>query len=162
MLHDPAHYYGSEANALNNANQSVGQTEIPGGVHVNEFEAVFWSPTGQPTVLPGVAVAKVSDALAINDDGDSAGYSGPSPKETDAMLWSTTGKATDLANLLGPNWTDTEARRTPLNRRSSVESAQKTSKPASDVAPGPVWTMPADGPDGVRHKAARSCFRLLR
>src|SRR5271166_6659737 len=39
--------------------------------------------------------------------------------------------------------------RAPVNRRSSVESAQTTSKPVSYVAPGSVWTMPADGPDGV-------------
>src|SRR5205823_5288299 len=39
-------------------------------------------------------------------------------------------------------------RRTPVNCRSSVESAQATSKPASEVASGSVWTTPAYGPDG--------------
>src|SRR5271165_498180 len=52
-------------------------------------------------------------------------------------------------------------KRTPVNRRSSVESAQTTSKPASDVAPGSVWTMPAYGPDGVRHRGGAILFQAL-
>jgi len=53
-------------------------------------------------------------------------------------------------------------RRTQVNCRSSVESAQTTSKAGSDVAPRLVWTGPAYGPDGVRHRAAPACFGLLR
>ena len=45
-------------------------------------------------------------------------------------------------------------RRTTVNCRSSVESAQMTSKPESDVAPGAVWTLPAYGPRGVRHRGS--------
>ena len=52
-------------------------------------------------------------------------------------------------------------RRTPVNCRSSVESAQMTSKPVSDVAPGSVWTTPAYGPDGVRHRGSAILFRAL-
>ena len=48
-----------------------------------------------------------------------------------------------------------------MNRRSSVESAQTTSKPVSDVAPGSVWTMPAYGPDGVRHRGGAILFQAL-
>ena len=48
-----------------------------------------------------------------------------------------------------------------MNRRSSVESAQMTSKPASDVASGSVWTMPAYGPDGVRHRGGAILFQAL-
>ena len=48
-----------------------------------------------------------------------------------------------------------------MNRHTSVESAQMTSKPASDVAPGSVWTMPADGPDGVRHRGGAILFQAL-
>src|SRR5580704_10014916 len=36
-----------------------------------------------------------------------------------------------------------------------------TSKPASDVAPGSVRTVPADGPDGVRHRGSAILFQAL-
>src|SRR5207302_8487622 len=52
-------------------------------------------------------------------------------------------------------------RRTPVNCRSSVENAQMTSKPASDVAPGSVRTVPAYGPDGVRHRGSAILFQAL-
>jgi hypothetical protein len=52
-------------------------------------------------------------------------------------------------------------RRTQVNCRSSVESAQTTSKAGSDVAPRLVWTGPAYGPDGVRHRGSASLFRAL-
>jgi hypothetical protein len=45
--------------------------------------------------------------------------------------------------------------------RQSVESAQTTSKPASDVAPGSVWTMPVYGPDGVRHRGGAILFQAF-
>src|ERR1700678_2117484 len=49
-------------------------------------------------------------------------------------------------------------RRTRRNRHSRVQSAQTTSKPVSDVAPGSVWTKPAYGPDDVRHRGGgESC-----
>ena len=49
-----------------------------------------------------------------------------------------------------------------MNCRSSVESTQMTSKPAGDVAPGSVWTTPAYGPDGVRHRGSAILFQALR
>ena len=52
-------------------------------------------------------------------------------------------------------------RRTQVNCRSSVESGQMTPKPGSDVAPGLVWTGPAYGPDGVRHRGSASLLRAL-
>src|ERR1700738_853564 len=36
-----------------------------------------------------------------------------------------------------------------------------TSKPVSDVASGSVWTTPADGPDGVRHRGSAILFQAL-
>jgi hypothetical protein len=48
-----------------------------------------------------------------------------------------------------------------VNRHSSVESAQMTSKPASDVAPGSDWTMPADGPVDVRHRGGAILSQAL-
>ena len=52
-------------------------------------------------------------------------------------------------------------RRTPVNCRSSVESTRMTSKPAGDVTPGSVWTIPAYGPDGVRHRGSAILFQAL-
>jgi hypothetical protein len=48
-----------------------------------------------------------------------------------------------------------------VNCRSSVESAQTTSKPGSEVAPGSIWTGPAYGPDGVRHRGSVNLVRAL-
>src|SRR5882724_263929 len=45
-------------------------------------------------------------------------------------------------------------RRTTVNCRSSVETAQTTSKPGSDVAPGEVWPKPVYEPGGVRHRGS--------
>ena len=53
-------------------------------------------------------------------------------------------------------------RRTHVNCRSSVESAQTTSKAESDVAPRSAWTGPAYGPGSVRHRGSAILFRLLR
>jgi hypothetical protein len=52
-------------------------------------------------------------------------------------------------------------RRTHVNCRSSVENCQMTSKPAGFVTPGSVWTRPAYGPDGVRHRGSAILFRAL-
>ncbi len=49
-------------------------------------------------------------AIAINDAGWSVGYSDTATGD-DAVLWSPSGKATDLATLLGPAWSDTQASR---------------------------------------------------
>jgi hypothetical protein len=52
-------------------------------------------------------------------------------------------------------------RRTHVNCRSSVESAQTTSKAESDVAPRSAWTGPAYGPGGVRHRGSAILFQAL-
>lgn len=48
-----------------------------------------------------------------------------------------------------------------MNCRSIVETAQMTSKPESDVAPGSVRTEPADGLHGVRHRGSVILFLAL-
>ncbi|PPD41008.1 MAG: hypothetical protein CTY16_16615 [Methylobacter sp.] len=48
-----------------------------------------------------------------------------------------------------------------MNCRSSVESAQMTSKLEGDVTPGSVWPVPAYGSDGVRHRGSVSLIRAL-
>src|SRR5574337_1688334 len=52
-------------------------------------------------------------------------------------------------------------RRTPVNCRSSVESAQMTSKPGRDVTPGSAWREPAYWPCGVRHRGSASVVLAL-
>jgi hypothetical protein len=52
-------------------------------------------------------------------------------------------------------------RRTTVNCRSSVESAQMTSKPKSDVAPGLVWRLPAYCSSGVRRRGSVSLIQAL-
>ena len=52
-------------------------------------------------------------------------------------------------------------RRTTVNCRSSVENAQLTSKPASYVAPGLDWRLPAYCPDGVRRRGNVSLIQAL-
>jgi len=69
---------------------------------------VLWSPSGKATVLQNVGGSHDSIAFAINDAGQSVGYS-RSRDGTDAVLWSPSGKATDLGALLGSAWSWTEA-----------------------------------------------------
>ena len=52
-------------------------------------------------------------------------------------------------------------RRTHVNCRSSVESCQMAPKPESEVAPRSIWTRPAYGPDGVRHRGSASLLLAL-
>jgi hypothetical protein len=47
-------------------------------------------------------------------------------------------------------------RRTTVNCRSSVESAQMTSKPGLYVIPGSAWRGPVYWPCGVRHRGSAS------
>ena len=54
-----------------------------------------------------------------------------------------------------------QGRRTTVNCRSSVEIAQMTSKPGSDVAPGIVWPLPAYESGGIRHRGSVSVIRAL-
>src|SRR5271167_891485 len=54
-----------------------------------------------------------------------------------------------------------QRRRTTVNCRSSVETAQMTSKPESDVAPGLAWSKPAYDPSGVRHRGSVSVIWAL-
>lgn len=54
-----------------------------------------------------------------------------------------------------------QGRRTTVNCRSSVESAQMTSKPGSDVAPRSAWKIPAYRPGGVRHRGSVNLIRAL-
>ena len=52
-------------------------------------------------------------------------------------------------------------RRTPVTYRANVENRQVTSKPVGLVTPGSVWTTPAYGPDGVRHRGRAILFQAL-
>ena len=52
-------------------------------------------------------------------------------------------------------------RRTTVNCRSSVESAQMTSKPGLDVTPGSAWREPVYRPCGVRHRGSASSVQAL-
>jgi len=52
-------------------------------------------------------------------------------------------------------------RRTTVNCRSSVESAQMTSKPGLDVIPGSAWRGPVYWPCGVRHRGSASSVQAL-
>ena len=54
-----------------------------------------------------------------------------------------------------------QRRRTNVNHRSSVESAEMTSKLRSDVASGSVWRKPVYWPSGVRHKGSVILVRAL-
>ena len=96
--------------AINDAGQSVGYSVTTSGM-----DAVLWSPSGKATVLQDVGGRGFSYADAINDAGWSVGGSctasncfGEDAGE-DAVLWSPSGKATDLGAVLGPAWSWTEA-----------------------------------------------------
>ena len=52
-------------------------------------------------------------------------------------------------------------RRTTVNCRSIVETAQMTSKPGVDVGPGSAWRVPAYWPCGVRHRGSAILIQAL-
>jgi probable HAF family extracellular repeat protein len=51
----------------------------------------------------------ISQALGINDSGEIVGYSKTTGGDTEAVLWSSTGVATNLGDVLGIDWTNTQA-----------------------------------------------------
>ncbi len=57
-------------------------------------------------------------ALAINDFGQSVGNSNTASGAQDAVLWGPKGKVTNLANILGSGWTETEA--TSINNAGDI------------------------------------------
>jgi len=52
-------------------------------------------------------------------------------------------------------------RRTTVNCRSSVETAQMMSKPGVDVGPGSAWRVPVYWPRGVRHRGSAILVQAL-
>jgi hypothetical protein len=62
---------------------------------------VLWSPSGKATVLQDVGGLGNSYADAINDAGQSVGYSVTTADGYDAVLWSPSGKATMLQDVGG-------------------------------------------------------------
>jgi hypothetical protein len=67
-----------------------------------------WAPAKRwPSKDPGGD--GVAYALALNNKGQSVGYYDGGPGATVAALWSATGAVTDLDNILGSAWSNTEA-----------------------------------------------------
>jgi hypothetical protein len=93
VLQDVGGVDRSEAFAINDSGDSVGLSfsALRSGGRKAAAEAVLWSPSGKATVLQDVGGARFSKALAINDSGESVGFSGK-----DAVLWSPSGTATVL------------------------------------------------------------------
>ena len=73
-------------------------------------DAVLWSSTGATTVLahPGGSSVK-AEAVNINSDGDTVGYYDNASNTGFAAYWNSAGKLTNLANILGSGWSDTNA-----------------------------------------------------
>ena len=98
--------------AINDAGWSVGVSYTAGGAGPNDPDAVLWSPSGKATVLQDVGGHDYSWALAINSSGWSVGYSNTrslqigAPTDTDAVLWSPSGKATVLHDVGGRRRSD--------------------------------------------------------
>lgn len=94
VLQDAGGADRSKAVAINDSGESVGLSYTVArseGDRKVEAEAVLWSTSGTATVLQDVGGAHFSEALAINDSGESVGFSGKK-----AVLWSTSGTATVL------------------------------------------------------------------
>jgi uncharacterized membrane protein len=73
---------------------------------------VLWDQSGRAAILQN-PTGKNTQAIDINDIGQIVGRSG-----NDAMLWSPTGSPTDLAAILGQNWSYTEA--TEINANGDI------------------------------------------
>jgi hypothetical protein len=97
----------NEAEAINASGWSVGYS-----ASAKVENAALWSPSGTVTVLQDIGHHQASEAVAINASDWSVGYSdigyGLIPP-TEAVLWSPTGKGTDLNTFLGSGWYNTDA-----------------------------------------------------
>ncbi len=98
VLQDVGGQGKSAAVAINDAGQSIGYSLSCDSSCRDE--GVPWSPTGKATMLQDAVGQGESFPDAINDAGWSVGESG-----RDAVLWSRSGKATDLGAILGSAWT---------------------------------------------------------
>jgi hypothetical protein len=87
----------SYVNALNNKGQTVGES-FTDGKHGGPPPSVLWSASGQVTVLQDPAGHDNDWVKALNNSGESVGYSA-APHYQDAVRWSPTGKATVLQDI---------------------------------------------------------------
>lgn len=95
----------SAAVAENNLGQSIGYSDT-----VKGDDAILWGPNGGiKAVLQDPGGQGVESALAMNDSGQSVGYADIAGGGTEAVLWQSSGKATNLGALLGLHWSNTEA-----------------------------------------------------
>jgi hypothetical protein len=87
------------AGLINNLGWIAGTSSFAdsGGLH---FDAVLWSPSGKATVLQDVGGREFSFTEALNDVGQSVGFSNTAGGQ-DAVLWSRSGKATVLQDAGG-------------------------------------------------------------
>jgi hypothetical protein len=103
------------ATALNAKDQIVGFASKRGRnprVATEIDVPLEWSAsTGKATALPGLpGMSLQGRALAINSSGAIVGYNeSKGGLSWTAVLWSPTGKVTDLGAILGPRWSDTVA-----------------------------------------------------
>lgn len=106
----------SYAAGVNNRGQVIGFSETSAvdsscaSPQVLDYYAVIWKPNGKIVTLPPIAGDIVSQAVAINNQGQAAGASGACGPpvslgfaDTHAVLWSA-GSAIDLGNLGGTNF----------------------------------------------------------
>jgi probable HAF family extracellular repeat protein len=102
VLEDAGGVGASQPVAINASGQSVGwsYTKNGGGLGLSLADAVLWSPSGKATVLQDVGGVHDSYSIAINDAGQSVGYSFTNGG-IDAVLWSPSGKATVLQDAGG-------------------------------------------------------------
>ncbi len=104
----------SFAAAANDAGAIVGFAENStqgsscGAPQVFDYDGVVWKPHGPPVVLTPLSGDAVSQAVAINNSGESAGASGPCGPPNNlgygtahALLWNAYGQPTDLGSLGG-------------------------------------------------------------
>ena len=95
----------SGAVAENNLGLSIGYSDTATG-----DDAILWGPKGViKAVLKDPGGQGVKSALAMNDSGQSVGYADIAGGGKEAVLWQSSGKATNLGALLGLHWSNTEA-----------------------------------------------------
>jgi probable HAF family extracellular repeat protein len=92
------------ANAINNHGEVVGYVELASG----QKRATLWRPDGSPKVVDLGLIAGTtgeSEAYAINDFSQVAGWSNYSASYWHAFLWTAAGGMQDLGTLGGPRST---------------------------------------------------------
>jgi probable HAF family extracellular repeat protein len=149
---------------INNRGQVVGFSDLPGDNNAESpnFHAFFWSQSTGIRDLNTLPGGVLSEALAINDEGQVVGVSFDASGNQRAFLWQN-GAMTDLNNLIPSNSPYVLQAAQDINEFGEI-TGQLCNKPCSATGPSIAFLAIPTGDDGkaVGMRQANGAFQKLR